>query len=56
MGKSNMGATTLFKRENQAVYERLEDDLPLPMQSVVSYEVDTAKDYDQAKKFVHNLI
>ena len=44
-----------FQRENKAVFERLESELPLPMHHVVSYEVDTVEDYEQAKKHVYRL-
>ena len=44
-----------FSQEDRAVFERLEDDLPLPVCEVKSYEIDTAQDYEQASHHVYPL-
>ncbi len=44
-----------FTQENRAVFQRLEDDLPLPVCEVKSYEIDTAKDYEKARFHIFPL-
>lgn len=44
-----------FISKNSAVYEFLQDDLPLPACVVNSYEVDTVTDFERAKAYVNSL-
>lgn len=44
-----------FSCENKSVYERLEDDLPLSVCSINSYEIDTVEDFERAKSNLYRL-